>query len=69
MVEKVITNVNYLINKNNKKEIFHINMLRKYYERPYFLKRMINGGQEEEMEKANSLLILPDNEGKDEDIH
>lgn len=39
-------------------------MLRKYYDRPDFLKMMMNDNKEEVIEKGSSLLILPDKEGK-----
>lgn len=64
---KFLSSVDYLININNRKKIFHINMLRNYYDRPDFLKWMIDDA-DEEVEKGNSLIILPDNQDKKEDI-
>lgn len=36
-----ITNVDYTVNVNNKKKVFHINMWRKFFEHPEFLKKML----------------------------
>lgn len=43
-------------------------MVSKYYNRPAFLKKMIDNNLDEEIEKGNSLLIQPDNKGKEEYI-
>lgn len=46
-----------------KQNVFDINMLRKYLGRPDFLKQLLNHDIPEDPQKANSLIILPEEDG------
>lgn len=43
-------------------------MLRKYLERPEFLKKLLNDDTSEDPQQANSVFVLPDEDCPDVDI-
>lgn len=67
-VVSAVTNVDCIVDFNNRKTIFHINMLRKYLERPEFLKKLLNDDTSEDPQQANSVFVLPDEDCPDVDI-
>ncbi|BFZ17096.1 hypothetical protein BsWGS_20136 [Bradybaena similaris] len=68
-VVKQISLVDYLVNVNDKLKVFHINMLKSFYERPAFLESIISDVMEiDEQSSSTAVISLPDNTNKDEDI-
>lgn len=43
-------------------------MLRNFFDRPEFLKRMVDNNPEEMTGKANSVILIPNAERQDDDI-
>lgn len=60
--------MDYLVNINGKAKVFHINILRKYLERPAFLKQILTDDLPEQLQQANSVIILPEAKRHEEDM-
>ncbi|BFZ23001.1 hypothetical protein BsWGS_26040 [Bradybaena similaris] len=61
-----VTPVDYLVDINNKPKVFHINMLRQYLERPEFLQQIIEDNIPDNIQQANSVIILPESSSPDD---
>ncbi|BFZ24546.1 hypothetical protein BsWGS_27585 [Bradybaena similaris] len=60
-IDKQISLVDYIVDVKGKKKIFHVNMLRKYYERPAFLEELITDSGMAPLPSGNSAVIsIPD---------
>lgn len=60
-IETQISLVDYLVNINEKKKIFHGNMLKKYYERPAQPEKLFASVSDEPLNSGNTAVIsIPD---------
>ncbi|BFZ02581.1 hypothetical protein BsWGS_05620 [Bradybaena similaris] len=61
--------VDYIIDIKGKHKIFHVNMLRKYYERPAQLQEVISNALDDHLNTANTAVIsLPDDTYSEQDL-